>query len=150
MVSGGFAMSFMSIAKLLPVKTQVEAARIWDSRIGPHPSPVHQRPGPQDLSSCSLLAHTAQEGVVGEGVVRISRNIDALHPESVQYVQEAADVVRVRVANHDAIQRLYAPAAQEVNHVRSLLSSSRIDEIALPTGLHQHAIPLANVDKAYR
>src|SRR5215217_8730785 len=77
----------------------------WDSRIGPHPSPVHQRPGPQDLSSCSLLAHTAQEGVVGEGVVRISRNIDALHPESVQYVQEAADVVRVRVANHDAIQR---------------------------------------------
>ena len=65
----------------------------WDSRIGLHPSPVHQRPGPQDLSSCSLLAHTAQEGVVGEGVVRISRNIDALHPESVQYVQEAADVV---------------------------------------------------------
>src|SRR5215216_4151074 len=150
MVSGGFAMSFMSIAKLLPVKTQVEAARIWDSRIGPHPSPVHQRPGPQDLSSCPLVAYAAQEGVVRQGVVRVPRDVDRLHRESVEHVEEAADVVRVRVANHDAVEGVDAPAAQEVHDVRPLLRSSRIDEITLPTGLHEHTVPLANIYKAYR
>src|SRR5215212_5956923 len=82
----------------------------WDSRVGPHPSPVHQRPGPQDLSSCPLVAYAAQEGVVRQGVVRIPRNVDRLHRESVEHVEEAADVVRVRVANHDTVQRVDAPA----------------------------------------
>src|SRR5918993_465917 len=73
-----------------------------DSRIGPHPSPIHQRPGPQNLRRRPLVAHTAQEGVVRQGVVRISRNVDGLHREGVEHVEEAADVVRVRVAHHES------------------------------------------------
>src|SRR5918993_2086614 len=121
-----------------------------DSRIGPHPSPIHQRPGPQNLRRRPLVAHTAQEGVVRQGVVRISRNVDGLHREGVEYVEEATDVVRVRVAHHDTIQGVYAPAAQEVHHVRPLLRSSRINEITLATCLHEHTVALADIDEAYR
>src|SRR5215217_4943972 len=53
------------------------------------------------------------------------------------------------IRNDDAVQRVNAPAAQEVHDVRALLRSSRINEIALATGLHEHAVALANVDKAY-
>src|SRR5215216_2092357 len=70
--------------------------------IGPHPSPVHQRPGPQDLHLGPLIAYTAQERVVRQGVVRVARDVDGLHRESVEHVEEAADVVRVRVANHES------------------------------------------------
>jgi hypothetical protein len=121
----------------------------WDSRIGPHPSPVHQRSCPQDLSACPLVAYSAQEGVVRQGVVRISRNVDRLYREGVQHVQEATDVVGVRVADHDTVEGVDAPGAQEVHDVRSLLRSSCIDEITLATGLHEHAVSLANVDEAY-
>src|SRR5215213_787600 len=53
------------------------------------------------------------------------------------------------IRNDDAVQRVNAPAAQEVHDVRALLRSSRINETALATGLHEHAVALANVDKAY-
>ena len=53
------------------------------------------------------------------------------------------------IRNHDAVDGVDAPAAQEIHDVRPLLRSSRIDEITLATGLHEHAIPLADVDKAY-
>jgi hypothetical protein len=69
--------------------------------------------------------------------------------QGVEHVEEAADVACIRVAHHYAIQRVYAPAAQEVHDVRPLLRSPRINEIALTTGLHEHAVALANVDKAY-
>src|SRR5215208_156120 len=133
-------------------RTEVEPGRlgVWDSCIGPHPSPVHQRPGPQDLDPRPLVAYTAQEGVVCQGVVRVSRNVDRLHREGVEHVEEAADMVSVRVADHDAVDGVDASAAQEIHDVRPLLRSSRIDEITLATGLHEHAIPLADVDKAYR
>src|SRR5215208_4398402 len=71
----------------------------WDSRIGPHPSPVHQHPGPQDLHLGPLIAYTAQERVVGQGVVRVARDVDGPHRESVEHVEEASDVVGVRVAH---------------------------------------------------
>ena len=70
--------------------------------------------------------------------------------QGVEHVEEAADVVCIRVAHHYAIQRVYAPAAQEVPDVRPLLRSSRIDEIALATCLHEHAVALADIDEAYR
>src|SRR5215208_3147955 len=121
----------------------------WDSCIGPYLSPVHQHTGPQDLHLGPLIAHTTQERVVRQGGIRVPRDVDGLHRESVEQVEEAADVVRVRVAHDDAVQRVNAPAAQEVHDVRALLRSSRINEIALATGLHEHAVALANVDKAY-
>ena len=40
------------------------------------------------------------------------------------------------IRNHDAVEGVDAPAAQEVHDVRPLLRSSRIDEITLATGLH--------------
>src|SRR5829696_7293081 len=112
----------------------------WDSRIGPHPSPVHQHPGPQDFRLCPLLAHAAQKGVVRQRAVRVSRDEDALHRESIEHVEKAADVVGVRVADHDAIEGVDAPAAQEVHDVGPLLRSARIDKIALTPGLHENTI----------
>jgi hypothetical protein len=53
------------------------------------------------------------------------------------------------ICNHDAVEGVDAPAAQEIHDVRPLLRSSRIDEITFAAGLHEHAIALADVDKAY-
>src|SRR5215203_3464819 len=52
------------------------------------------------------------------------------------------------IRNHDALQRRYAPAAQEVHHVRSLLRSPGIGEVALPSCLHEHPVALARVYEA--
>ena len=40
-----------------------------------------------------------QEGVVRQGAVRVSGDVDGLDREGVEYVEKAADVVCVRVAN---------------------------------------------------
>src|SRR5215212_6481968 len=49
------------------------------------------------------------------------------------------------IRNHDAIQRLHAPAAQEVHHVRSLLWPPHVEQVALPTSLHEYPVPLSHV-----
>ena len=100
----------------------------WDSRIGPHPSPVHQRPGSQDLGPRPLVAYTAQEGVVCQGVVRISRNVDRLHREGVEHVEEAADMVSVRVADIELVER------EVVVDERRLDMESR--QITMPVNRH--------------
>src|ERR687889_1406182 len=51
------------------------------------------------------------------------------------------------IRNHDAVEGVDAPAAQEVYYVGPLLRPARIDEIALAAGLHEHAVALANVDE---
>src|SRR5215218_5115385 len=101
------------------------------------------RTPPQSISAparkTSVLApssRTPRKKVLYVRVLFGSPDVDRLHRESVEHVEEAADVVRVRVANHDAVEGVDAPAAQEVHDVRPLLRSSRIDEITLATGLH--------------
>src|SRR5918993_1738064 len=54
------------------------------------------------------------------------------------------------IRNDETIQGVYAPAAQEVHHVRPLLRSSGINEITLATCLHEHTLALAHIDEAYR
>src|SRR5512133_3334572 len=79
----------------------------------------------------------------------LSGNEDGLDWKSIEHVEEAADVVGIRVAQHDAVQRVYAPAAQEIHHVGSFLQPPRVDKVALPRGLYEHPVPLPDVYKAH-
>jgi hypothetical protein len=53
------------------------------------------------------------------------------------------------IGDNDAIQRVDAPAAQEIHRVRPLLGPSRVHEVALPAGLHEHAVPPPDAYKAH-
>jgi hypothetical protein len=97
---------------------------------------------------------------VGESMTFCERAPEALYalassnrsvPFSVSNARNASQVVlsTCGIGDHDAIERVHAPAAQEVHHVRPILGPSRVDEVALPAGLHEHAVALPEVYEAH-
>jgi hypothetical protein len=101
-----------------------------DSRIRPHPTPIHRHPGPQNLRLRPLVTNASQERVVRKRAVGVSRHEDALDREGVEHVEKAADVVGVRVAHGlSGIKGCYEPSVTELETARLLLRPWREEDL---------------------
>ena len=111
------------------------------------PLQLQAGPGRNDLGT--FVLYGPQESVEsGRCFVIFAGEVDRGDRESVEHVRQPPDVVGVGVGGDEAVQLVYAPAAQEIYHFGAGFRPPGVYKVVFTAGLDEGRVSLADVYKA--